>query len=206
VELARVLVALPDRWRLPFELLAHTGLRISELLGLDWQDLELGARPQLKVRRQYYRGTLKTHPKTDAGRRVIPLSPGMSRKLWAARPVQASGPMFVTRTGERLQDRNLRRTLDDASEAAGVPWIGFHTFRHTCASILLDSGKNIRQVAAWLGHEDPSFTLRTYTHLMDAGLGDADVFDEVSPGIPDEEVVPAVGNTRATEGPAKAAG
>ncbi len=42
-ELARVLSALPDRWRLHFELLAHTGLRISELLGLDWEDLQFGA-------------------------------------------------------------------------------------------------------------------------------------------------------------------
>jgi hypothetical protein len=46
-----------------------------------------------------------------------------------------------------------------------------------CASLLLDSGKNIRQVAAWLGHKEPAFTLRTYTHLMDAGRGDAAFFE-----------------------------
>jgi integrase len=130
VELAAVLGALPDRWRLPFELLAHTGLRISELLGLDWQDLELGARPQIHVRRQCYRGKLKPHPKTDAGRRTIPLAPGMARTLWALRPASGKGPMFVSGTGTRLQDRNLRRVLDAAAETAGVPWIGFHTFRH----------------------------------------------------------------------------
>lgn len=52
-----------------------------------------------------------------------------------------------------------------------VPWIGFHTFRHTCASMLIEQGKNPRQVAAWLGHADPAFTLRTYCHRMDEGLG-----------------------------------
>ena len=64
--------------------------------------------------------------------------------------------------------------LAPAAKAAGVPWIGFHTFRHTCASRLLASGKNIAQVSKWLGHADPAFTLRTYVHLMDAGLGDAE--------------------------------
>jgi integrase len=181
-ELASVLGALSDHWRLLFEVLAHTGLRISELLGLDWEDLEFGASPQLRVRRQYYRGRLKPHPKSDAGRRTLPLSPGMARKLWAIRPVHATGPMFTTRTGGRLQDRNLRRVLDKATDPAGVSWVGFHTFRHTCASMLLESGKNIRQVAAWLGHADPAFTLRTYTHLMDAGLGGASFLDDAVKG------------------------
>ena len=59
----------------------------------------------------------------------------------------------------------------------------FHTFRHTCASLLFEEGRNVKQVAEWLGHADPSFTLRTYVHLMDAGVGDADFFDRAV--IPD---------------------
>jgi integrase len=85
--------------------------------------------------------------------------------------------MFATRNGTRLIDRNVRRVLDTAKVEAGVPWISFHTFRHTCASMLFDSGKNIRQVCDWLGHADPAFTLRTYVHLIDGGLGDADCLD-----------------------------
>jgi integrase len=57
--------------------------------------------------------------------------------------------------------------------------VGFHAFRHTCASLLFDEGRNIKQVSEWLGHSDPGFTLRTYVHLMDAGVGDADFFDDV---------------------------
>jgi site-specific recombinase XerC len=71
--------------------------------------------------------------------------------------------------------------LDAATERAGVPWVSFHTFRHTCASMLFEQGKNIRVVAAWLGHSDPAFTLRTYVHLMDGGLGDADFLDRAVP-------------------------
>ncbi|MEJ7656891.1 MAG: site-specific integrase [Thermoleophilaceae bacterium] len=176
-QLSAVLEATDEEWRPLFELLAHTGLRISELLGLDWSDLEFGARPRLRVRRQFYRGDLR-QLKTRSGRRDLPLSPGMARRLWAVRPAKAEGPMFATRNGTRYLDRNLRRVLDRASERAGVEWIGFHTFRHTCASMLFDGGKNVRQVSEWLGHADPSFTMRTYVHLMDDGLGAADFLDQ----------------------------
>ena len=49
--------------------------------------------------------------------------------------------------------------------------VAFHVFRHTCASLLFEEGRNVKQVADWLGHTDPGFTLRTYVHLLDAGLG-----------------------------------
>jgi Phage integrase family len=55
--------------------------------------------------------------------------------------------------------------------------VGFHTFRHSCASILFAEGLNAKQVQAWLGHSDPGFTLRTHVHLIDDGLGDADFLD-----------------------------
>jgi hypothetical protein len=47
----------------------------------------------------------------------------------------------------------------------------------TCASLLFEAGKDVKQVQEWLGHADPGFTLRTYVHLMDDGLGDADFLD-----------------------------
>lgn len=191
-QLAAVLEELPEEWRPFFELLAHTELRISEALGLDWSDVELGAHPALQVRRQCYRGELR-RLKTRDGRRDVPLSPGMAKRLWTARPAKAEGPMFSTRTGSRYSDSNVRRILDRAADRAGVDWVSFHTFRHTCASLLFDGGKNIAQVAAWLGHSDPAFTLRTYVHLMDQGLGDAAFLDG------------QVGNTWAPEHPATAA-
>jgi integrase len=55
--------------------------------------------------------------------------------------------------------------------------VSFHTFRHTCASLLFEAGKDVKQVQEWLGHADPAITLRTYVHLMDDGLGDADFLD-----------------------------
>jgi integrase len=92
--------------------------------------------------------------------------------------------VFCTRDGHRLQDRNVRRVLDAAGERAGLEWVHFHVFRHTCASMLFESGKNIRQVATWLGHTDPAFTLKTYISLMDGGLGGADALDAAVGVIP----------------------
>jgi integrase len=43
---------------------------------------------------------------------------------------------------------------------------GMHVLRHTYASVLLDAGESIKALAAYLGHADPGFTLRTYTHLL----------------------------------------
>ena len=47
----------------------------------------------------------------------------------------------------------------------------------TCASMLYEAGRNVKQVSKWLGHADPAFMLRTYVHLMDDGVGDASFFD-----------------------------
>ncbi len=47
----------------------------------------------------------------------------------------------------------------------------FHTFRHTCASLLFEAGRDVKQVSEWLGHADAGFTLKVYVHLMDAGVG-----------------------------------
>ena len=70
-----------------------------------------------------------------------------------------------------------KNVLKPTAKKAKVPWAGFHTFRHTCASILFAEGRNPKQVQMWLGHSDPGFTLRTYVHLIDDGLGDADFLD-----------------------------
>jgi hypothetical protein len=53
-----------------------------------------------------------------------------------------------------------------------IDWCGLHTFRHTCASLLFDAGRNVVQVQRWLGHHKPSFTLDTSVHLLPDDLGE----------------------------------
>jgi integrase len=52
--------------------------------------------------------------------------------------------------------------LKPAAQEAGAAWAGFHTFRHTCASMLFHDGRNAVQVQRWLGHHSAAFTLATY--------------------------------------------
>jgi integrase len=209
-ELALLLAALPAEWRLFFEFLAHTGLRISEAIALRWEHLDLGERPRVFVREQCHeRGRKRL--KSRQGRRDIPLSAGMRDRLLARRRDSYRGedaPVFATATGTGLSRPNLAgRVLKPAAKAVGltvevdgqpVPWPSFHRFRHTCASLLFEAGKNVRQVSEWLGHADPAFTLRTYVHLMDDGLGSADFLDQAV-------TAPGGGNEVATTHPQTAA-
>ena len=90
--------------------------------------------------------------------------------------------MFQTKVGTRLGKDNVRnRYIKPAAEEVGAPWCGWHTLRHTCASILFDEGRNVVQVQRWLGHHKPSFTIDTYVHLLDDDLGDRSAtFDGIS--------------------------
>jgi integrase len=187
-ELAAVLLALPVEWRLFFEFLTHTGLRIGEAIALTWADVKLGDRPRVEVRAQIYRGRRKRLKTTHANRNV-PLSTGMARKLWALRSEAINraddAAVFATSKGTVLSPSNVAsRVLKPAAAAAGVEWVSFHSFRHTCASLLFAGvdgrdRKDVKQVQEWLGHHSPAFTLKTYVHLMDEGVGGADFLDRV---------------------------
>ncbi len=71
-------------------------------------------------------------------------------------------------------------------------WVGFHSFRHTCASMLFRRGYNAKQVQHWLGHHSPSFTLATYVHLLPDDLPSPDFFDALMPKGGDEQGQAAV--------------
>lgn len=196
-ELARLLAELPPERREFFEFLAKTGLRISEAVGLRFGDLARteDGRPCVRLRQQLYRGQRK-RLKTRDGRRDVPLSPDLARRLWA-RHGGDDAPLFPASRGGHLNERALRRdVLAPAAIRAGVPWVTFHTFRHTCASMLFASGKNAKQVAGWLGHTDPAFTLRTYVHLLDGGLGDADALDQMVGVRTEVQTSAAIGEVR----------
>src|SRR3954466_5194924 len=101
--------------------------------------------------------------KADHSRRDVPLSPGMARRLWAARGARSGSERVFTPAGDRpLSDGNLRRSvLVPARKRAGLDWVGFQSCRHTCASLLFEADRDVKQVQEWLGHADPCFTLRT---------------------------------------------
>ena len=176
-QLAAFLDLVHPHHRAFFRLLAETGLRWSEAVALRWQDLALdGSRPRVKVRRALVRGRYGP-PKSKHARRDVPVSADLVADLRARRKASEWGRdedlVFASATGTPLDHSNLmRRTLRPVAEEVGAPWAGFHTFRHTCASMLFERGANAKQVQRWLGHHSPSFTLDTYVHLLDDELGE----------------------------------
>ena len=175
-ELARLLDEMPPKWRALFELLAATGLRISEAIALRWSDLLLDSgSPRLRVSRAIVRGVAGA-PKSRHGARLVPLPPELAATLRALRPPQAADDalVFPGREGGPADVGSLRRrVLVPAAERAALSGVGFHAFRHTCASLLIESGLSVLRLQRWTGHHSPAFTLETYGHLIDGDLGPA---------------------------------
>ncbi|MEZ5076711.1 MAG: tyrosine-type recombinase/integrase [Solirubrobacterales bacterium] len=170
-QLATVISLAPERHRLLLELLAATGLRISEAIALQRLHVQLdGTAPEVCVRRAIVRGRIEP-PKTRHGRREVRLPEALAVKLRAhliAQPDQDSTAfLFPNEAGASVDPANLRpRVLKPLVKEAGAPWAGFHTFRHTFASIHLSRGTNLLQLSRALGHHSPAFTLSRYTHLL----------------------------------------
>lgn len=82
--------------------------------------------------------------------------------------------VFPASNGAVMSPNHLRRrVLKPAAEEACGAWVGFHAFRHTCASMLLAEGRNAVQVQRWLDHRSPAFTLSVYVHLLDGDMGES---------------------------------
>ncbi|MCW2995251.1 MAG: integrase family protein [Conexibacter sp.] len=147
------------------------GPRAHELANLLWRDIDL-------ANRRIFIG----RSKTDAGLREIPMSALLHAELTTHRSrCEHTGPddlVFATGTGGKRDKDNLRnrilkpllRLADELLLASGeVPLpkgVTPHKLRHTFASILVACGEDPASVMAQLGHTDPRFTLRVYTHLM----------------------------------------
>jgi integrase len=170
-QLTAVLAMAPNEHKLLFELLATTGLRISEAIGLQRLHLQLdGSEPEVCIRRAVVRGRVEP-PKTRHGRRDVRLPASLVYKLRAHLAAQgdldSTAPAFPNGAGEALCPDNLRRrVLKPLVEEVGAPWAAFHTFRHTFASLHLSRGTNLLQLSRALGHHSAAFTLSRYTHLL----------------------------------------
>jgi integrase len=167
----------PARRRLMLELLAATGVRVSELVAFEGRHLMLDVpSPYVKVRqrarRRRGRGMVIGRLKTRYAKREIPIPVALAERLRALRTAPTE-LVFSSGIGTVLEPKELlTRELKPACKAAGVEWAGFHTFRHTVASRLFEQGRNVVKIQRWLGHHSPSFTLDTYVHLLDDDLGE----------------------------------
>ncbi|HZS26896.1 MAG TPA: site-specific integrase [Candidatus Angelobacter sp.] len=143
-----------------------TGLRVGEILGLRWSDVDFDT-AQLRVSQRYYRGEMDS-PKTRASQRTLPLPPeciqALRRLQAVSRPEQKDALVFRTKKGTPYSDTNiLHRQLKPAGQKIGAPWLSWHTFRRTHATLLQLAGGSLKDAQAQLGHTRLSTTLEIYT-------------------------------------------
>jgi integrase len=169
-----------DRELLLFAL--GTGLRISELIAVQWHEIDLVGRKVLVRRQLDDRGT-RVHLKTRASRRDVFLSTvlvGMLQRRLATSAFTADNHfVFCRDDGSPLTDDYVRRRIfaparDAAGLNAGIDkrdterWVVFHSLRHTYASMLVsDPTLAIMHQVNQLGHEDAKTTMTTYQHFID---------------------------------------
>lgn len=148
------------RNRTMIKLFLASGLRLSEMINLKWKSINLMT------------GQLKVVEGKGSKDRILWISESIVEELriWKEKQSEKLGIcelVFTTNTKNKLDDRNIRRMVNQYSIKAGINKnVSPHTFRHTYASDLLRSTKNIRLVQKALGHEDLSTTM-IYTHITD---------------------------------------
>lgn len=154
----RARAGLAERDRLVLLALVSTGLRRSELIALDWADLELeGPRPSLLVRA----GKGGRPRRQPLPARLAQELDQLRRSLGAA----ADDPVFCGLAGGRLQPTILANLIRRAANSAGLDkHVTAHTLRHTAATWLRQETGDARLVAAYLGHADLS-TVSRYAHV-----------------------------------------
>lgn len=182
-ELRAFLVAVEgDRLHPVFVVLASTGMRRGEALGLRWTDVDMAA-GRLAIRQTIGRvggRTMQGEPKSQRSRRSIAIDPATVAVLRRHRAGQLEERLrwgslhrdadlvFAREDGSPVNPEYVGRTLRRYARLAGVPTIRPHDLRHTWATHALSAGVHPKVVADRLGHSKIAVTLDTYSHVLPA--------------------------------------
>jgi integrase len=162
--------------------LASTGLRLGEALGLQWDDIDF-VHERLFVRRALQRqksvGLVFVEPKTKKSRRTVYFPAGTGATLQEHRRKQLElrlklgsawddRDLVFCRAGKPLDPGAMSYWLKKALKAAGLPEIRVHDLRHTAATLHLARGENPKVVQELLGHSTIALTMDTYSHVSPA--------------------------------------
>jgi integrase len=165
----------------------YAGLRLGELQGLRWEDVDLGA-GVIRVERSWDMMAGPIEPKSRAGRRTVPIVGELRRHLAAHMLRRGNGPgLFFGKAGRPLNRIMLLKRSRRVWKAAGLEPLGLHEGRHTCASLLIAAGVNVKALSSYLGHSSITITLDRYGHLMpgneDEAVGLVDAYLERAAAI-----------------------
>lgn len=171
----------PTKYRAFFVLAIYGGFRRGELLGLEWPDLDFDNRV-VRIRRtsQYLkeRGVFTDTTKTVQSQRALKLPAAVFDVLRQHRVEQVqerlrrgdqwhdSQRLFVNAFGQPMHPNTPYHWLKDFCQETGQRFLGVHHFRHLNASLLINSGADVRTVSASLGHSQVTTTLNIYAHTF----------------------------------------
>ena len=171
----------PTKYRAFFVLAIYGGFRRGEILGLEWPDLDF-QNCVVRIRRtsQYLkeRGVFTDTTKTAQSQRALKLPAEVFAVLRKHRSEQVqerlllgdqwhdSQRLFVNAFGEPMHPNTPYNWLKDFCRESGQRFLGVHHFRHLNASLLINSGADVRTVSASLGHSQVTTTLNIYAHTF----------------------------------------
>lgn len=156
-----------------YKFLLATGCRINEALALSWSDIDL-ENATISITKTLNHLGQTNSPKSKASYRDIDIDQGtiIMLKAYQLRQIQEAWKLGRTETvvfSDFIHDYPSNKTLGNRLKTrfkhAGVPNIGFHGFRHTHASLLLNSGIPYKELQYRLGHSTLSMTMDIYSHL-----------------------------------------
>jgi integrase len=164
-------------WYALIAVMLYCGLRPGEVTGLPWTaiDLKEGTLTVLQSRKVLPGGTMKIGATKTHSDRVMALPAIVEKALREHRQRQVAakrtapaweehGLVFANEIGRPLDPSNLRRVVDRLCGLAEVDPISPNELRHTAATLLVDSGMRLEDVADFLGHKDTSMLIETYRH------------------------------------------
>jgi integrase len=175
----------------------RAGLRMGELIGLQWGDIDFRGR-FLEVRRSVILGeetSTKNHKirRVEMSRQLLEILQRLKevRQLEAMENAEQILPwVFLSPEGKRWDDRNLRRSWYRCLEVAEIREVRFHDLRHTYISLLIEQGAHPKYIQEQAGHSSIQVTMDIYGHLFpDRDRGWADKLDDVRAGA---ETAPAL--------------
>ena len=150
----------------------YTGLRIGELLALEWTDIDL-IKGELSVTKTCFDGKDKNGvfcritntPKTDTSVRVIPIPKQLIPMLKDMKKT-AKSKYVISDSEKVLAVRSYQRSFERLLKKLGIPHKGFHSLRHTFATRALEVGVDVKTLSEILGHKNANVTLQRYAHSM----------------------------------------
>ncbi len=145
----------------------YSGLRIGELIALQWDDIDLnkGILTVSKSCHDSKNGLVIDEPKTASSCRMIPL-PKQLLPILKAKKKNSRSSYFVSTKGNAVSVRSYQRSFELLLKKLKITHKGFHSLRHTFATRALECGMDVKTLSEILGHKNPTITLTRYAHSL----------------------------------------